>query len=263
MYKMNEDEEQDWTFMSTNPPGEWGEARMERLLDLGHSTAARFGAGDQVDDVVEDVILDMIEKRAWWNDPKHPIGNPKVFKGFMTSSFKNKTNDYHRNAKRERERSISITARNASRGYEGAIRPRAESMHPRLNVDPEEVAIQNEERLRVRTELSRVLFEFVSTLDNKNKVTYEIFKEQARFSESSRGREEKTVEYLWHVVGLLSPPRSPREHGLERTGELIKAYMATDPSLKSGAVRKRITRLRRAFRPFKKRVEVVYDNLRS
>ena len=142
------------------------------------------------------------------------------------------------------------------------MRSSVEPTDPRPTGNPEEVAIQNEERLHVRTELSRVLLEFAGTLDNKNKVTYEIFKEQARVSESSREREEKTVEYLWHVVGLLSPPRSPHEHGLERTGELIKAYIATDPSLKSGTARKRITRLRSAFRPFKEQVAVVYNNLR-
>ena len=143
------------------------------------------------------------------------------------------------------------------------MRSSVEPTDPRPKVNPEEVAIQNEERLHVRTELSRILLEFAGTLDNTNKVTYEIFKEQARVSESSREREKKTVEYILHVVGLLSPPRNPHKHGLERTGELIKAYMATDPSLKSGTARKRIARLRSAFRPFKEQVAVVYNNLRN
>ena len=255
MYKMNEDEEQDWTFMSTNPPGEWGEARMKRLLDLGYSTAS---AGDQVDDAVQDVIRAMIEKRAWWNNPEHPVGNPSAFLGSMITSFKNKTIDYHRIVNRERKRSISISTQNVSRSC-------TEPKDPQISVDPEKMTILNEERDRKRACLSLILAGFVGTLDEPNanvdKATYEFFKERARFPVSSREGEEKSVEYLTHLVGLLSNPRSPDELGLERTAELIKAYMATDPDLTSVAARKRITRLRKKFEPFKEHLLIIYDDL--
>ena len=62
MDKMTGKEKRDWTFMSENPPtDEWGEARMQRLLDLGAGSAKWYGAGDQVDNVVQNVILRMIK----------------------------------------------------------------------------------------------------------------------------------------------------------------------------------------------------------
>ena len=77
MDKMTGKEKRDWTFMSENPPtDEWGEARMQRLLDLGAGSAKWYGAGDQVDNVVQNVILRMIKNHTWWNDPKNQIVRP-------------------------------------------------------------------------------------------------------------------------------------------------------------------------------------------
>lgn len=260
MGKMSDDEKRDWTLMSGTPPDEWDEAHYERLLEHGRRIAKRYGAVDQVDDVVQNVILRMIKNRAWWNNPK----NPEAFERYMYQAFKNETFSFHRDDKRDRETGATF---DTSHRHEGDTGSRAEPMDPRPAVDPEEVAIQNEERQYKLARLSGILGEFVSTLDkpgdNVDMATYEIFKKQAGFSASPRGGEEKNVEYLEHLVGLLYNPRSPRNCGLESTGELIRAYVAAAPTLTSVAARKRITRLRKKFSPFKKRTELVCVSLGS
>ena len=240
------------THMSANLPEKWSEPHFEFLRRHGCRIAAWNGAGDESERIAQDVILKMYVDRDWWTNPdnRDDLGDPYAFMRFMSRCFINKTKDFIRWRNRDEE---------------------AGTLDPVPTDDPAQTAIENEERRRknenlgpARAELSRILAEFVGRLSKKRRVTYEVLLECAQSVGSSLREEERETKRLLYLVGALSGVSPPRDHGVDRTGDLIKSYLNAYPDLECGTARRRISRLRREFKKgYRRRLEDVLRYLRS